>query len=50
MAHRSRTPESVHDLLAEVPAADRETLELRVERWWPDLLGALTTLYPERDV
>ncbi|MBB2988237.1 alpha-amylase family protein [Terracoccus luteus] len=50
MAHRSRTPESVHALLAELPSADRETLELRVERWLPALLAALTTLYPERDV
>jgi amylosucrase len=50
-AHDVRPPtESVHSLLAGLEPADRETLELRLERWSDDLVAALMVLYPERDV
>ena len=38
--------QSVRALLTDLSADERETLELRIERWWPDLVSALTTLYP----
>jgi len=50
-AHDARpTPESVTSLLEGLDAADRETIELRLERWSDDLVAALTVLYPEQDV
>jgi amylosucrase len=42
--------ESVSSLLAGLDPADRETLELRLERWSDDLVAALRVLYPEQDV
>lgn len=44
------TPPSVQALLAGLPEHERTTLVLRLDRWWPDLLAALTALYPEHDV
>jgi len=50
-AHDVRpTRESVTSLLAGLDDHDRETLELRLERWTDDLVAALMVLYPERDV
>ena len=37
-------------LLAGLDDADRETIELRLERWSDDLIAALMVLYPEHDV
>jgi len=42
--------ESVTVLLAGLDDHDRETIELRLERWSDDLVAALTVLYPEHDV
>ncbi|WP_345508661.1 alpha-amylase family protein [Terrabacter aeriphilus] len=44
------TTESMGSLLASLDDADRETLELRLERWLDDLVAALRVLYPEHDV
>src|SRR6478609_3700109 len=50
-AHDVRpTTESVTSLLAGLDDHDRETLELRLERWSDDLVAALMVLYPEHDV
>jgi len=50
-AHEGRpTTESVSSLLAGLDAADREMIELRLERWSDDLVSALMVLYPEQDV
>lgn len=46
---RPVTP-SLPALLAGLSAVERETMELRIERWRDDLEGALTSLYPEHDV
>ncbi len=42
--------DAVADVLATVSAERRETFELRVQRWWPDLHAGLVTLYPPDDV
>lgn len=42
--------ESMSSLLADLDPADRETMELRLERWFDDLVAALRALYPEHDV
>ncbi|NUQ32665.1 MAG: alpha-amylase [Dermatophilaceae bacterium] len=42
--------EPLGSLLGGLDEADRETLELRLERWSDDLLAALRVLYPEQDV
>ena len=42
------TPE-VRDILAGMPAHRRETFELRLEQWWPDLHDAVTALYDGPD-
>jgi amylosucrase len=50
---RSRTgptSESVSSLLVDLDEQERETIELRLERWSDDLVDALTTLYPGHDV
>jgi amylosucrase len=44
------TSESVSSLLAELDQQERETIELRLERWSDDLVDALTLLYPGHDV
>src|SRR6478736_2337346 len=50
-AHDVRpTTESVNSLLAGLDDHDRETIELRLERWSDDLVAALMFLYPEHDV
>src|SRR6478735_6683025 len=50
-AHDVRpTTESVNSLLAGLDDHDRETIELRLERWSDDLVAALMVLYPEHDV
>ncbi|WP_147066590.1 amylosucrase [Terrabacter aerolatus] len=50
-AHDVRpTTESVTSILSGLDEADRETIELRLERWSDDLVAALTVLYPDRDV
>ena len=33
--------------LSAVPPHERELFELRLRRWWPDLVGALADVYPE---
>jgi len=42
--------ESVRSLLDGLDDVERETIELRLERWSDDLVAALATLYPEHDV
>lgn len=37
-------------LLTGLDGADRETMELRLERWFDDLVAALQVLYPDHDV
>ncbi|WP_072805549.1 alpha-amylase family protein [Rhodococcoides yunnanense] len=37
------------EILRDLPAHRRETFELRLERWWPDLHDAVTALYPDPD-
>jgi amylosucrase len=50
-AHDVRpTTEAMASLLEGLDDADRETIELRLERWCDDLVAALTVLYPDRDV
>ncbi|MEW1953528.1 alpha-amylase family protein [Terrabacter sp. NPDC080008] len=49
MSH-APTQESTTALLAGLDPTERETLELRLERWTDDLVAALATLYPEHDV
>src|SRR6476661_8127932 len=50
-AHDARpTTEAMASLLEGLDDADRETIELRLERWCDDLVAALTVLYPDRDV
>ncbi len=44
------TTESMASLLEGLDEAERETIELRLERWCDDLVAALTVLYPDRDV
>ncbi len=44
------TMPSVQALMNELSDHDRETFELRLERWTPDLVAALTALYPELDI
>src|SRR3954468_11180070 len=44
------TTESVASLLEPLPDHERETLELRIERWGDDLVSALVALYPGHDV
>ncbi len=44
------TTESVSSLLVDLDAHERETIELRLERWSDDLVDALTLLYPGHDV
>jgi amylosucrase len=44
------TSESVSSLLADLDEQERETIELRLERWSDDLVDALTLLYPGHDV
>ncbi len=44
------TSESVSSLLADLDRQERETIELRLERWSDDLVDALTLLYPGHDV
>ena len=44
------TTESMAPMLADLDPADRETMELRLERWFDDLVAALRALYPEHDV
>src|SRR3954449_3555584 len=44
------TTESVASLLEALPDHERETLELRIERWGDDLVSALVALYPGHDV
>ncbi len=44
------TTESVSSLLADLDEQERETIELRLERWSDDLVDALTLLYPGHDV
>ena len=46
----SPASDSLGSLLTGLDEADRETLELRLERWSDDLLAALRVLYPEQDV
>ncbi|EWT00110.1 alpha-amylase [Intrasporangium oryzae NRRL B-24470] len=41
------TQQSTGALLTDLTADERETLELRIERWWPDLVAALSVLYPD---
>jgi amylosucrase len=36
-------------LLSDLPPADRATIELRLERWLPDLVEPLAQLYPNAD-
>ncbi|MEO7751970.1 MAG: alpha-amylase family glycosyl hydrolase, partial [Terracoccus sp.] len=43
-------PVAVASLWSALPQADRATLELRFERWWPDLVAGLTELYAADDV
>jgi amylosucrase len=50
-AHDARpTTEAMASLLEGLDDADRETIELRLERWCDDLVAALRVLYPDRDV
>ena len=42
--------ESLRSILQDLDEAERETIELRLERWGDDLVAALAQLYPERDV
>ena len=44
------TSESVSSLLADLDEQERETIELRLERWSDDLVDALTVLYPGQEV
>ena len=44
------TTESVSSLLVDLDEQERETVELRLERWSDDLVDALTLLYPGHDV
>ena len=44
------TTESVRSLLDGLDEVERETIELRLERWSDDLVAALAQLYPEHDV
>ena len=44
------TTESVSSLLVDLDEQERETIELRLERWSDDLVDALTVLYPGHDV
>ncbi|WP_372595284.1 alpha-amylase family protein [Actinotalea sp.] len=45
------TPEpTLADVLAELSPERRQTFELRVERWWPDLLAGLAPLYGPDEV
>jgi amylosucrase len=37
------------EILAELPAHRRETFELRLEQWFPDLHDAVTAVYPDPD-
>ncbi len=45
MAPVADVPAAVHALLAGLPVGDRQTLELRFERWWPDLVAGLRDLF-----
>ncbi|RRQ29776.1 alpha-amylase [Rhodococcus sp. Eu-32] len=42
-------PETARRILADLPDHRRATFELRLERWWPDLHDAVTTLYSDPD-
>ncbi|GAA2166297.1 amylosucrase [Humibacillus xanthopallidus] len=44
------TSESVSSLLVDLDEQERETIELRLERWSDDLVDALAMLYPGHDV
>ncbi|TQM58087.1 alpha-amylase family protein [Humibacillus xanthopallidus] len=44
------TSESVSSLLVDLDEQERETIELRLERWSDDLVDALAVLYPGHDV
>lgn len=46
-AHNGAPSEAIMSLLGGLADHDRETFALRLERWWPDLVAALTLLYPE---
>ncbi|OZD14207.1 alpha-amylase [Rhodococcus sp. 06-156-3C] len=41
--------EEARDLLADLPAHRRQTFELRLQQWGPDLLDAVTALYSAPD-
>ncbi|SNS89856.1 alpha-amylase family protein [Rhodococcoides kyotonense] len=42
-------PEAAREILSDLPEHRRATFELRLERWWPDLHDAVTTLFPDPD-
>lgn len=49
MIHDVALPETARRILADLPDHRRATFELRLERWWPDLHDAVTTLYSDPD-
>ncbi|MDP9639752.1 amylosucrase [Rhodococcus cercidiphylli] len=48
MAHTT-VSDVTRDILADLPAHRRETFELRLEQWFPDLHDAVTAVYPDPD-
>ncbi|MDJ0392285.1 alpha-amylase family protein [Rhodococcus sp. G-MC3] len=42
-------PDAHREILATVPPHRRDSFELRLEQWWPDLHDAVTALYPNPD-
>ncbi|GAB3070874.1 alpha-amylase family protein [Intrasporangium mesophilum] len=44
------TSESLRPMLEDLDDSERETIQLRLERWSDDLVAALAQLYPEHDI
>lgn len=45
----ARAQDAARTVLAGLSAAEREVFELRLERWWEDLVAGLVGAYPARD-